>query len=112
MASQVEQLVRAWRKADRSEESRKADFQRQERSFTMYQDDDGMFVVEGRFTPEVGAVLMKALQEAGEVRVKNEESGVDISGEEGKPKWGYAPIDWDWAIDGPLHNLGLRRKAG
>jgi hypothetical protein len=79
-ASQVEQIVRAWRKADPSEERMNAKFQEEERSFTMYQDEDGMWVVRGRLTPEVGAVLMKALQAAGEVLFK-EERGRDVSAE-------------------------------
>jgi len=36
--------------------------------------------------------------------------GSSITGEEGAPKWGYAPIDWDYAVDMPVQNLAMRRK--
>jgi hypothetical protein len=74
-ASQVEQIVRAWRKADPSIESQNAKLQQKERSFSMHQDEDGMWVVRGRLTPEVGAVLMKALQAAGDALFKEERRG-------------------------------------
>src|SRR3990172_7183759 len=79
-ASQVEQIVRAWRKADPAEERQSTKFQQQERSFSMVQDEDGMWVVRGRLTPEVGAVLMKALQAAGDALLK-EERERDVSAE-------------------------------
>ncbi|MGH9320311.1 MAG: hypothetical protein ACRD21_11755 [Vicinamibacteria bacterium] len=31
------------------------------------------------------------------------------AGEEGKPKWGYEPIDWDY-VDTPIQNLEPRRQ--
>jgi len=77
-ASQVEQIVRAWRKVDTAEERMKAKLQQEERSFTMVQDEDGMWMVRGRLTPDVGAVLMKALQAAGDALFKQER---DVSAE-------------------------------
>src|SRR5262245_36718264 len=63
-AAQVERLVRAWRRVDRNAE-RESDTQRQRsRSLYVYQDEDGMFVIRGRLTPEVGAVLRQALTAA------------------------------------------------
>ncbi len=79
-ASQVEQIVRAWRKADPAQERETAKFQEKERSFSMHQDEDGMWVVRGRLTPEVGAVLMKALQAAGDALFKQDREE-DVSAE-------------------------------
>ena len=60
-ASQVEQVVRAWRRVDRLEEM--ADDRRlhEARSVTLWIDDDGSYVLRGRLTPEAGALLERAL---------------------------------------------------
>jgi Domain of unknown function (DUF222) len=61
-AVQVERVVRAWRKIDAQAERDHARYQQNERSLRVYTDDDGMVVVRGRLAPEVGAVLLKALE--------------------------------------------------
>ncbi|HEU5196058.1 MAG TPA: DUF222 domain-containing protein [Methylomirabilota bacterium] len=63
-AAHVEKLTRAWRRVDRNAENREADKQRRSRTLTVYQDVDGMFVIRGRLTPEVGAVIRQALTAA------------------------------------------------
>lgn len=63
-ASQVERVVRAWRRCDRVAEARQADQRHLHRSLRTYVDDDGMFVVHGRLTPEQGAVVRRALEAA------------------------------------------------
>jgi hypothetical protein len=74
-AAHVERLVRAWRRVDRNAENREAAQRHKSRSLHVYQDEDGMFVIRGRLTPEVGAVLRQALTAAcdrlyAEARVK------------------------------------------
>ena len=63
-AAHVEQVVRAWRRVDRTAEA--ADDRRRHASRVLHTwvDDDGMVVVRGRLTPEVGAVLRRALEAA------------------------------------------------
>jgi Domain of unknown function (DUF222) len=73
-AAQVERVVRAWRKIDAQAEQDHARYQQNERSLRVYTDDDGMVVVRGRLAPEVGAVLMKALEAAGEVLYQEEKN--------------------------------------
>jgi hypothetical protein len=46
------------------------------------------------------------------LRQENEEDGLTLEGEEGKPKWGYERIDWGFVIDVPLGNIALRREKG
>ena len=62
-ASHVERLVRAWRRVDRLEQ-----WQEQERhstrSLTLWPDGDGMYQLRGRLDPEVGVMLMRALEAA------------------------------------------------
>ena len=64
LASHVETLTRAWRRVDRNAENRQADQRYRSRSLRVYQDVDGMFVIRGRLTPEVGAVVRQALAAA------------------------------------------------
>jgi Domain of unknown function (DUF222)/HNH endonuclease len=63
-AAHVEKLTRAWRRVDRNAENREAEQQHRSRSLSVYQDEDGMFVIRGRHTPEVGAVVRRALMAA------------------------------------------------
>ena len=63
-AAQVERLVRAWRCVDRNAENKQTAQRQRSRSLYVYQDEDGMFVVRGRLTPEAGAVLRQALAAA------------------------------------------------
>ena len=63
-AAHVERLTRAWRRVDRQAEA--ADEQRRHarRNLTTRVDDDGMVVIGGRLSPEVGAVVRRALEAA------------------------------------------------
>jgi hypothetical protein len=63
-ASHVEKLSRAWRRVDRNAENREAEEQHRSRSLSLYQDVEGMFVIRGRLTPELGAVVRQALTAA------------------------------------------------
>ncbi|HVS14102.1 MAG TPA: DUF222 domain-containing protein [Thermoanaerobaculia bacterium] len=62
----VEKLVRAWRRANRQEEIERANDCHEQRSVRYYWDEDGMLVVRARLDPEVGAVLVRALEAAEE----------------------------------------------
>ena len=63
-ASHVERLSRAWRRVDRKAENQEARQRYKTRSLRVYQDTDGMFVIRGRLTPEIGAVVRHALDAA------------------------------------------------
>jgi hypothetical protein len=65
-AAHIERIVRGWRHVDRKAEARESRRQHASRALHVYQDDDGMVVVRGRLAPEVGEVLIKALQAARE----------------------------------------------
>ena len=73
-ASQVEKLVRGYRRANVSNENYQALEQQEGRRLTTYFDSDGMLVVQGRLAPEQGALLMKALQ------VSTDELRADLDG--------------------------------
>ena len=63
-AAHVEQIVRGWRRVDRSAEAADDRRRHEARSLRTWVDDDGMVVVRGRLTPEVGAALRRALEAA------------------------------------------------
>ena len=63
-AAHVERLVRAWRRVDRIAEARDEERRHASRHLDVWTDEDGMLVVRGRFTPEVGAVVRRALEAA------------------------------------------------
>ena len=65
-AAQVERLARAWRRCDRIEEARRTERAHLSRSVTTYVDEDGMVVLRARLTPELGAVVQRALESASE----------------------------------------------
>ena len=65
-AAHVERIVRGWRRVDRLAEARETARQHASRALRVHQDEDGMVVLRGRLTPEVGALLQRALAAARE----------------------------------------------
>src|SRR5436309_6743261 len=65
-AEHVERIVRGWRRVDRKAEIREAAMQHAGRALHVHQDEDGTVTVRGRLAPEVGALLVKALDAARE----------------------------------------------
>jgi hypothetical protein len=60
-ACHVERIVRGWRRVDRYAEARETAHRHKSRALHVYQDEDGTWTIRGRLTPEVGAVLVQAL---------------------------------------------------
>jgi hypothetical protein len=65
-ASQVERLVRCWRRVDRIEEAKRDARRRESHELSTWTDENGMLVIYGRLEPEVGAVVTRALEAAQE----------------------------------------------
>jgi hypothetical protein len=65
-AVHVERIVRGWRHMDRKAEAQESARQHTGRALHVFHDDDGMVVIRGRLAPEVGAVLLRALEAARE----------------------------------------------
>jgi len=65
-ASHVEKIVRAWRRVDRLEDQLQEQERHRTRELSIFPDEDGMYLIRGRLDPEVGAVLMSALEAAGD----------------------------------------------
>ena len=65
-AEHVERIIRGWRRVDRMAEAQEAARQHSRRALHVYQDEDGSVRIRGRLAPEVGALLVKALEAARE----------------------------------------------
>jgi len=63
-AGHVERVVRAWRQCDRVEEARDTERRHLGRSVSTWVDDDGTVILRARLTPELGAVVQRALDAA------------------------------------------------
>ncbi len=63
-AAHVEKIVRAWRRVDRLAEQAEDRRRHETRSLRTWVDESGMVVVRGRLSPEVGAVVRRALEAA------------------------------------------------
>jgi hypothetical protein len=63
-AAHVETQVRLYRKVKRIEALEQENGRHLKRELNLYQDDDGFWVLRGRFTPEQGALISKALDAA------------------------------------------------
>ena len=63
-AAHVERLVRAWRQADRAAQPDAELVRLASHVLSTRVDEDGMVVLRGRLTPEVGAVVLRALEAA------------------------------------------------
>ena len=65
-AEHVERIVRGWRRVDRQAEAQEAARHHTGRALHVYPDGDGSVRIKGRLAPEVGALLLKALEAARE----------------------------------------------
>jgi len=74
-APEVEKLVRRRRELDRPSEAERERRRHARRKLAVVPDDQGMYVVRGRLDPEVGAILMRALEAASDAlyRVERQE---------------------------------------
>lgn len=84
-AAHLEKLVRAYRRATRPDDMDDVNSRHAERNLSWHWDDDGSLVVQGRLSPEDGALVVKALEAAADVRSAERTGG---SAEPSAPKEG------------------------
>ncbi|TVP46310.1 MAG: DUF222 domain-containing protein, partial [Gemmatimonadales bacterium] len=73
--AQVERMVRGWRMKSAADAVEREQERQRSRSFSVVPDLDGMYLVRGRLTPEQGALLMRAIEAAGDVLFREETHG-------------------------------------
>ena len=71
-ARHVERLVRGWKSLSRTDENERARLLHQSRTVSIVPDEDGMYVLRGRLDPEVGALLMRAIEAASDALYRKE----------------------------------------
>jgi hypothetical protein len=69
-AANLERLVRGWKTLSRLDEQQQERLRHSRRCFSVFPDEDGMYVVRGRLDPEVGAALMRAVEAASDALFK------------------------------------------
>ena len=74
LAARLEQLARRWKTLSRDGELSVEEARNRSRTFSVAIDADGMYVVRGRLEPEVGAVLMRAIEAAGDALYRSEDA--------------------------------------
>ena len=62
--AQLERMVRGWKLGSRQDEVDRERERLESRELSIFPDEEGMYVVKGRLTPEVGALLMRAVEAA------------------------------------------------
>ena len=85
-AAKLEQMVRMWKKLSRDEELTAEEARHRSRAFSVFVDGDGMYVVKGRLEPEVGAVLMRAVEASSDALFRREEDAPDALPAEAGPR--------------------------
>ena len=74
-AARLEWLARGWKTLSRDGELAAEEVRHRSRTFSVAIDADGMYVVRGRLEPEVGAVLMRAIEAASDALYRGEDPG-------------------------------------
>jgi hypothetical protein len=92
-ASHVERIVRAWRRVDRVIAAQEAEARHRSRHLTTWIDDDGMLVLRGRLTPEVGAVVHRALEAAADQLFREAKAAPNAGGMTDDVTWGQRRAD-------------------
>jgi hypothetical protein len=62
--ARLERVLRAWKRGSRADEAERERERHASRTLSVFPDDEGMYVVQGRLHPEVGALLMRAIEAA------------------------------------------------
>ncbi len=70
--AQLERMVRSWRRGSRADEAEWERERHRSRALSVFPGDDGMVVVKGRLDPEVGAVLMRAIEAASDALYRSQ----------------------------------------
>ena len=81
-AAQLERVVRGFKLGSRQDEVERERERHESRSLSVFPDDEGMYVVKGRLTPEVGALLMRAIEAASDSLYREKSVSAETSSEE------------------------------
>jgi hypothetical protein len=80
-ADTIERIVRGWKLGSRQDEVDRERERFDSRTLSVFPDEEGMYVVTGRLTPEMGALLMRAVEAAGDALYRERKGPEDVSAE-------------------------------
>ncbi|MEX2471579.1 MAG: DUF222 domain-containing protein [Gemmatimonadota bacterium] len=72
-AAGLERFVRSWREIDGEDPAARERRLHARRTFSVFPGEDGLYVVRGRLTPEVAAVLMRAVEAASDALYREDD---------------------------------------
>ena len=75
--AQLERMVRGFRRGSREDEAALEKRRFESRCLSVFPDEDGMYVVQGRLPAEVGALLMRAVEAASDALYREEGCGAE-----------------------------------
>ncbi len=78
--AQLERMVRGFKLGSRQDEVDRERERFESRNLSVFPDEEGMYVVNGRLTPEIGALLMRAVEAASDALYR-EKSSESVSAE-------------------------------
>jgi hypothetical protein len=95
--AQLERVVRGWRRRTCCDEATWEQERHDSRTLSLFHGDDGMVVVRGRLEPEVGALLMRAIEAAADALYREEHGWERTAVEAGRSDRGCdgSPPDGD-----------------
>ena len=108
-AAHVERIARAWRRIDRNVEQAEEQQRNPSRELRTWVDENGMVVVRGRLTPEVGSVLRRALEAACDQARRGPESDGGAGEDAADALAGVEEHATDAASDAEEPTLGQRQ---
>ena len=81
-AAQLERVVRGFKLGSRQDEVERERERLKSRRLSVFPDDEGMYEVKGRLTPEQGALLMRAIEAASDALYREKGVSAETSSEE------------------------------
>jgi len=76
----LERAVRGWKKRNRTEEGAWERALHESRTLSVFPDEEGMYLIRGKLDPEVGALLMRAIEAAGDALYREDRARNAVSG--------------------------------
>jgi hypothetical protein len=81
-AAQLERTIRGWKRGSRKDEAELERERHENRTFSVFPDEDGMYLVRGRLDPEVAAVLMRAVEAASDALFREDPNPLETQDDE------------------------------
>jgi hypothetical protein len=110
--AQLERKVRSFKRGSREDEAALERRRFESRSLSVFSDHEGMYVVRGRLTAEVGALLMRAVEAASDALYREEgASEADLDSESGRESQRAPGRELDSESEAEARRAAAQRRA-